>query len=729
MSTANKLSYLNDTKSLLRTSLNKFGSNILTTDTFKSYDTKLNDIYDKLPKVTQSGAGFTLSDVQNGQVDDFKMIGTDLYQNQLPSEYTAIEYLQSDNECFIDTGINADYKLSLKMKVACLDSVLEYMGAIKNIDNTNYIRHHLAFAPTAGNIIGIYYGQTNDQLILKEFDNNFHEFNLDIYNKKVSIDNNSTISISYNNFDVGINYYLFARNGSNIAISKGSYKIAYCKMYYEDNLVRDFAPCYRNSDNVAGLYDFVTNTFFTNQGTGTFTVGNNITLPNPDYPQEIKVVEGRQVITDKGKNLLNISKNVNGYWYKNGVLTANADWSYINDFIEVKASTQYTISRDSSELNESQFSIEEFDENKNYIKQNVLWQNNTNKYSITTDSNTKYVICNYRNEYAHTDLQFESGDNRTDYEPYYEPVSYNIDLLGKNIFDGQYEDGYYNMNGTKPTTQDTYGRRSTNLNEIKPNTNYIISINNNIISEAIRVFYYDASRKFISTESISNGTFTTPAECYYVSWHSSSLKQNYPDGIPNMMIEQGQTVTTYEDYYNYKLAKMPNTNYKNKIYKNNGNWYFEENVKKIVVDEKTSTPSINSSSNNTIRLLYSQLLSNNKSIADNPDIVSNYLTGKIMWNIDSEGIYSNKNDLVMRMNKSTVGDTLNSVLDWLSTHNVEVWYPLATPVTTQITNATLINQLESLYLHTGTNIITISNDNNIIPEIEITRLKELEKLA
>ena len=606
MSTANKLSYLNDTKSLLRTSLNKFGSSIISTDTFRSYDTKLNEIYDKLPKVTGSGSEFTLTPVQNGQVDDFKMNGVDLYQNQLPSEYTAVEYLQSDNECFIDTGINADYKLSLKMKVACLDSVLEYMGAIKNIDNTNYIRHHLAFAPTAGNIIGIYYGQTNDQLILKEFDNNFHEFNLDIYNKKVSIDNNSTISISYNNFDVGINYYLFARNGSNIAISKGSYKIAYCKMYYEDNLVRDFAPCYRNSDNVAGLYDFVTNTFFTNQGTGTFTVGNNITLPNPNYPQDIKVVEGRQVITDKGKNLLNISKNVNGYWYKNGVLTENADWSYINDFIEVKASTQYTISRDSSELNESQFSIEEFDKNKNYIKQNVLWQNNTNKYSITTDSNTKYVICNYRNGYAHTDLQFESGDNRTDYDPYYNPVSYNIDLNLANIY----------------------------------------------------------------------------------------------------------------------LAKMPNTTYKNRIYKNNGNWYFEENVKKAVLDGSEVITIQNIGTDNW----YYQLSVNCYKTDQLKQICSHYNNSGIYNSNTYQGIMMLTEGNFVRIRYGEE-DTVANFKAWLSNNNVTLWYPLVNPVTTQITNTTLINQLEALYLHTGTNIITISNSNNIIPEIEMTRLKELEKLA
>lgn len=35
-------------------------------------------------------------------------------------------------------------------------------------------------------------------------------------------------------------------------------------------------PCYRKSDNVAGMWDKITETFYTNQGTGTFVVGGNI---------------------------------------------------------------------------------------------------------------------------------------------------------------------------------------------------------------------------------------------------------------------------------------------------------------------------------------------------------------------------------------------------------------------------------------------------------------------
>lgn len=46
-----------------------------------------------------------------------------------------------------------------------------------------------------------------------------------------------------------------------------------CKIWDDDVLVRDFVPCYRKSDNVAGLYDKVNGVFYTNAGTGAFTVG------------------------------------------------------------------------------------------------------------------------------------------------------------------------------------------------------------------------------------------------------------------------------------------------------------------------------------------------------------------------------------------------------------------------------------------------------------------------
>ena len=47
----------------------------------------------------------------------------------------------------------------------------------------------------------------------------------------------------------------------------------YLKIWQNGILVRHFVPAKRNSDNVIGLYDAVSKTFFTNVGSGTFVAG------------------------------------------------------------------------------------------------------------------------------------------------------------------------------------------------------------------------------------------------------------------------------------------------------------------------------------------------------------------------------------------------------------------------------------------------------------------------
>ena len=69
--------------------------------------------------------------------------------------------------------------------------------------------------------------------------------------------------------------YLFAGHGylSDTASEPATGMIYYAKIWNNDVLVRNFIPAKRNSDNVFGMYDTVTNTFFTNQGTGDFIAG------------------------------------------------------------------------------------------------------------------------------------------------------------------------------------------------------------------------------------------------------------------------------------------------------------------------------------------------------------------------------------------------------------------------------------------------------------------------
>lgn len=55
---------------------------------------------------------------------------------------------------------------------------------------------------------------------------------------------------------------------------------------------------------------------------------------------------------------------------------------------------------------------------------------------------------------------------------------------------------------------------------------------------------------------------------------------------------------------------------------------------------------------------------------------------------------------------------------WLSTHNTTVYYVLAEPTTTEITNATLISQLNALYeFYVNSSTVSISNNSQIPLEV------------
>jgi hypothetical protein len=65
----------------------------------------------------------------------------------------------------------------------------------------------------------------------------------------------------------------------NVAQSPDGFGIQYIyahKIWENGTRVQDFVPCYRKADGVIGMYDLVTDTFFTNAGTGTFTKGADV---------------------------------------------------------------------------------------------------------------------------------------------------------------------------------------------------------------------------------------------------------------------------------------------------------------------------------------------------------------------------------------------------------------------------------------------------------------------
>ena len=201
--------------------------------------------------------------------------------SSLPSDYQAVEFIQSTGTQWIDTGVKANLNTKAEMEVALVSK-----------------------GSTSGNI-GIFGTQaTSDQntsvfaintnsgqsYIFAQFDSVSRtavsnlSFVLGTKYKFTLSKNgwyyNTTLGATWTNptsFTTTYNIALFRENGSNnYAFSNSKYY--YCKIWDNETLVRYFIPCKRISDNKAGMYDLVNGVFYTDAAGGNFTAGDNITL-------------------------------------------------------------------------------------------------------------------------------------------------------------------------------------------------------------------------------------------------------------------------------------------------------------------------------------------------------------------------------------------------------------------------------------------------------------------
>lgn len=70
MSTANKLTYLNQTKQKLKQAINNIGGEVTDETTFRNYVAELENAYDRLPKTEfEEGESVTLENTLKGKLD------------------------------------------------------------------------------------------------------------------------------------------------------------------------------------------------------------------------------------------------------------------------------------------------------------------------------------------------------------------------------------------------------------------------------------------------------------------------------------------------------------------------------------------------------------------------------------------------------------------------------------------------------------------------------------
>lgn len=190
----------------------------------------------------------------------------------VPAEYQAVAYLESSGSQYIDTGI------SLSEAYCHIVSDFHFVGSTSmhswgtssgsalslSVDSTTYVKLN----PVSVNLTGV------------TKSDGWHDIEIEgsrpsgVVNWSYSIDGGTPITGSGSaSLATGVAYRLFGKDGSSI----GQQRHKRFKMIDSGGTVLiDLRACYRKSDNVAGFWDAVSETFFTNAGTGTFVVGSDI---------------------------------------------------------------------------------------------------------------------------------------------------------------------------------------------------------------------------------------------------------------------------------------------------------------------------------------------------------------------------------------------------------------------------------------------------------------------
>lgn len=185
----------------------------------------------------------------------------------LPSDYTQLEYIESDGTKYIDTNYTLTNSNSAEIKVSLGSTTGNQMlfgsrsgASSQNIsinasttnfsvdfNNSNYSTYRGSYTYTLNTpyIISV---SKNERAIYDE-DGNVLASNTTVCNDTITTPQNATL------------FYINPKPANTWYIPNGA-KLYYCKIWNGDTLVRHMIPCYRNDDEVVGMYDLINNVFY-----------------------------------------------------------------------------------------------------------------------------------------------------------------------------------------------------------------------------------------------------------------------------------------------------------------------------------------------------------------------------------------------------------------------------------------------------------------------------------
>ena len=472
--------------------------------------------------------------------------------------------------------------------------------------------------------------------------------------------------------------------------------------------------------------------------------------PTPSSPVDVNVVSGSNVINTSNKNLFDVKNYVSTFREdrltmkkidsNNFTLFGNGDSIFCLIFLgkvkNLKGKSLYFKCTTSKTLERGYavVSCNGSGENRNDIfslnfNGNVL--SGTGTIGNNIDENLYVAVRLYATGSAfpdsvtYTNVQVHYGTTATTYEPH-QGKELPLDLPVENLLD---KDNANILNGyIDITNKKIYANANSRTLYIqcKPNSYYAIS---KIAGTIFRVGATETTpilNNVLVNNPVANNSGTkiiyqTGSQDIYlvVTYFGSNDTISEQTILDSIQIEQGSKANAYTPFGTEPIELCKIGNYQDYFYKENNKWYLHKEIGKVIYD---------GSENWEDRPNYTNadrfVLAENR-IPTQP--INGYSKYFVVYKDvrDEMGILENNGSQIV-INFSTKGSTtLVQFKEWLSTHNTSIYYVLASAINTEITDTTLISQLEAIYnapLYEQTNITQTNNDLPMI--LDITACKD-----
>ena len=487
----------------------------------------------------------------------------------------------------------------------------------------------------------------------------------------------------------------------------------------------------------------------------TFEMYTNGASPNPNYPQDVNVVTGNQNISISNKNLFKLNNKSALSWGINYeinnsqiLLNGTTNGKLVNiykdttNYLTLKAGT-YRIS--SSVLSgDYNLSGDVAIYLRNISDNTALFtitksQNYTSNISITLTQDTDIYLQIFTNVTDNTfnnfilAFQIEVGNTVTSYVAH-QGNNFEVNL-GKNLIEDETFVQGSALDNTAPT------RISCRNIKLKANTTYTLSSDLNYSNFNIAITYASSEYPLPSGTSTiydsgwktASVTFTTGDSNVYsnIIIRKSNNANLTPSDVSgnHFQLEEG-SATSYAPYFPpIELCKI-NT-YQDYIYKNGKNWYLHKEIGKKIVDESTSitgyTTNVSGHYRYGINISDIKILTDGRAI---PDLYCSHYKGQMVGNDGSWGAHQgiaidNTHQRIYINDDTYYTQDATAYKAWITDNNLTIYYPLATPVETPITNENLITQLDTWYNAQSVDDITyITVDGDLPIQLKLRALKK-----